>query len=435
MLQEGVFAKREALLLLSPRVEAYEVAGDVLNLFLGAFLEPFPRARAEVAELRRGAFVALIFAELVEGVDGDEHGVVVLEGELDDFLHLAARAGNAYQSDEAPDAVVDVYDEVARLELHQLFERERHLGVAGVVGAEVVFVETVEDLVVGEEGEAQRLVDKSLVKSLFHGLERVGIDFFKDAFEAVGLLLAVGQDKDAAAREAQVAERFGQQLEVFVEKGLARDLEFHLGTGGGERVRPDADALQARQAAHKGVAAREEALALQLAAHLFGLRLACGLLYDGLPREAFAVDALHLAVHKGEVARHEAGIAGEVICKGHQVVRCAADVGHDVGNLQPLLRELRADLEGSDRVYLIAEKVDAEGKFGGIGIDIEDTAAHGIFARFVHIVFALEAEGEEVVGNLREVVAFAHFEREATLCHALRRRDALCQGGGEGDNI
>ena len=140
-------------------------------------------------------------------------------------------------------------------------------------------------------------------------------------------------------------------------------------------------------------------------------------------------------MNEGEVARHEAGIAGEVICKGHQVACRAADVGHDVGNLQPLLRKLRADLEGSDRVYLITEKVDAEGKFGGIGIDIEDTAAHGIFARLIHIVFALEAEGEEVVGNLREVVAFAHFEREGALCHALRRRDALCQGGGEGDNI
>ena len=151
------------------------------------------------------------------------------------------------------------------------------------------------------------------------------------------LLGAVGKDKDAAAREAQVAERFGQQLEVFVEKGLARDLEFHLGTGRAERVRPDADALQARQAAHKGVAARKEALALKLAAHLFGLRLACGLLYDGLPREALAVDALHFVVNEGEVARHEAGIAWEVICKGHQLACRAADIGHDVGGLQTLL--------------------------------------------------------------------------------------------------
>ena len=348
VLQEGVFAKREALLLLAPGIKPDEVAGDVLNLLLGALLEFFPRARAEVAELRRGTLVALVFAEFVEGVNGDEHGVVVFEGEFDDFLHLAARAGNAHQSYEPPDAVVNVHDEVARLELHEFFERQGHLGVAGVVGAEVVFMETVEDLVVGEEGEAQGLVDKSLVQGFLHGLERIGIDFFKDAFQAVGLLLAVGKNKDAAAREAQVAERFGQQFKVFVEEGLARDLEFHGGSRHTEGVRPDADALQMRQAVQQGVAAREQALALQFAAHLLGLRLAGGLLYDGLPREAFAVDALHLVVNEDEVAYHEAGIIGEVVGEWHQLACRAADVGHDVGSLQTLLRQLGADFEGSD---------------------------------------------------------------------------------------
>ena len=52
---------------------------------------------------------------------------------------------------------------VARLKLHQLFERQGNFGIAGVVGTEVVLVKSVEDLVVGEEGDLRLLIDKTLV--------------------------------------------------------------------------------------------------------------------------------------------------------------------------------------------------------------------------------------------------------------------------------
>ena len=61
---------------------------------------------------------------------------------------------------------------VARLKLTNLFERERHLGIARVVGTQIVLVETIEDLVVGVEGGDHIRVGEPLMEGEVDGREK-----------------------------------------------------------------------------------------------------------------------------------------------------------------------------------------------------------------------------------------------------------------------
>ena len=66
--------------------------------------------------------------------------------------------GHPHQSAELTDAMIDVHHVVAHLKLLNLLQRQRHLAAAGLVALQVVFVETVENLVVCEEAEPEVMV-------------------------------------------------------------------------------------------------------------------------------------------------------------------------------------------------------------------------------------------------------------------------------------
>ena len=127
-------------------------------------------------------------------MDGHVDGIVVLVREFDHLLQLAVGCRHPDQPREATHAVVDVDHEVAGFELHEFLEGQRHLGVACVVGLEVVLVETVEYLVVGQPALAQGVVHKSLVQGALHGLEgRALSGLLENVLKAFGLLRTVGQ--------------------------------------------------------------------------------------------------------------------------------------------------------------------------------------------------------------------------------------------------
>ena len=66
MLQITVGGEGEAFLLLAGGIEAYEVAGYILEFALSALLEFVPCARAEFVDFGRDTLFAAIFCELVE---------------------------------------------------------------------------------------------------------------------------------------------------------------------------------------------------------------------------------------------------------------------------------------------------------------------------------------------------------------------------------
>ena len=61
------------------------------------------------------------------------------------------------------DAVVNVHHIVARLELAQLLQRKRYLTASGTVATEVVFMESVEYLMVGKETTSEGMIGESFV--------------------------------------------------------------------------------------------------------------------------------------------------------------------------------------------------------------------------------------------------------------------------------
>ncbi len=79
----------------------------------------------------------------VEPLDGHEQLGVVLVAELEELLRAIAPADTELlEADELADAVIDVHDEIAHLEIAEV--REKRLGDAGPrVGAAPLFVEDV----------------------------------------------------------------------------------------------------------------------------------------------------------------------------------------------------------------------------------------------------------------------------------------------------
>ena len=154
LLHETIGAKSKSLLLLTLSVETNEVARNVLNLFLRALLEFLPSARAQMAQARRFAFLALILRHLMQGMDRHKYHIIVFIHQFDEFLLLTIRTRHTHKAGKLSDAVIHVYDVITGLKLHEFFKRQRQFPVTSAVALEVIFVVAVEDLVVGEEGYA-----------------------------------------------------------------------------------------------------------------------------------------------------------------------------------------------------------------------------------------------------------------------------------------
>ncbi len=130
----------------------------------------------------------------MQGVYRHEDYVIVGIDELYHLLSAPVDLG-AEQTGEFAYAVVDMHDEVARLDGTQLLERQCELARACAVALECVFVEAVKYLMVGEHAHLQPLVAESLVDGWdYGGKGYVVASVGKDGLEAFYLLVAVAED-------------------------------------------------------------------------------------------------------------------------------------------------------------------------------------------------------------------------------------------------
>ena len=142
-------------------------------MFLGALLEFLPLACAEGGKTGRFAIILrLVFRHLIESVDRDVDAVALL---VEDLYHLLMRLlacsvgdRHADKTAELTYAMIDMHHEIANLKLLDLFESKGHLSTAGLVALEVVFVETVENLVVGEDTDFEVVVGEAVVEGLVY---------------------------------------------------------------------------------------------------------------------------------------------------------------------------------------------------------------------------------------------------------------------------
>ena len=221
MLHIAVLRIGKSLLLQSGGIELDEVTGNVLHLRLHPLLHAFPSSTTNPVQTRWLTFLALVLRHLVQGVNGHIHSVLVLVGDLDHLLHHIA-LWNAYKTSESSHTMVDMHHVIANLKLLNLLERQCHLAPMCLITLEVVLMETVEDLMIGEETELQRVVNKSFVDGFVDRREVDGIRlrlclFFEDVLQTGNLLLAVGKDTDLISLVHQAMKLLTDQIKILVE--------------------------------------------------------------------------------------------------------------------------------------------------------------------------------------------------------------------------
>ena len=124
-------------------------------------------------------------------MDGDEDDVVV---GIDEFYHLLRTAVDfgAEESGETSHSVVEVDYVVARFDGSKLLEREGEFAGAGAVALEGVFVEAVENLMVGEDAHPGFGVAETLVECGEYRGERDGVAAVsEDGPQSLDLFLGV----------------------------------------------------------------------------------------------------------------------------------------------------------------------------------------------------------------------------------------------------
>ena len=233
MLHVAVGGKRESFLVFACGIELYEVTGYILQLGLCLLLHPVPRAAAEFIDFRRHALFAAVFGEFMERMDRDENSVVVGVGELYHLLN-APRDIRPQQTGEPADTVIDMDYVVARFNRAEFLERESELARASAVALEVILVETVENLMVGEQTGLGYMVNEAFVERRVGRSERYVITTVgENGAQTFDLLLAVGKDVDPVAVSEKTFERIGDEIEILMIEGLRRALEVDRGVGAG----------------------------------------------------------------------------------------------------------------------------------------------------------------------------------------------------------
>ena len=377
MLEITVGREAEPLLLLTGSVELYKVAGDILELVLGLLFQAVPGAGAELVDGRLNPLFAAVFRELVKGVDGDEDAVVVLVDELDHLLCRAVDLGTQ-EAAELSDSVVDMDDIVPCLYGGKFLEREGQFSGAGAVALEGIFVETVENLVIGEKAPFRTVVNESFMES---SRGRSEGDFFlpllENGMKAHGLFLRVRQEVNAVPLPEEFQEGGGDKVEILMIQSLGGTAEVKrclrgIRRGGGGEF----------HAGESGESGGEFFGVNQL---LHGLEIPF-VGNHGRGGKALVGDRLHAGKHTAAVGdgnqrpfRHE---VHQALARG----AVGGDVGRNGHGVNLLFGQLCLDVEGAYGVDFVAEEVDAVREFGGVTEDVEDRAADSEMPRFIDIV-------------------------------------------------
>ena len=168
------------------------------------------------------SFLATILGKFVQRVDGHENDVAIQVDEFDHLLHGAVDTG-AQQAAEFAYAVIFVHNVVTHFNLAQFLERKGQFSATRTVALEVVLVETVENLVVGEHAQMQIFIDKSLVHSAQHRLELdIVFAVVEDDTQTLNLFFAVAQNEDSVAFFQKTLKRVADEVEILVIDALWR---------------------------------------------------------------------------------------------------------------------------------------------------------------------------------------------------------------------
>ena len=158
-------------------------------------------------------------------MNGYKHHILILVYQFDDFLRSVS-VRNTYQSCKASDTVVDMYHIIARFKHIQFLERQCHFSTTCLITAKVVFMKTVEYLMVREHTDPQRMVHKPFMqRTVYRFKGNVIASFLEYIFQTFRLLHAVRADIQTVFPLQKIGERTRNQIKILMENWLYGGLE------------------------------------------------------------------------------------------------------------------------------------------------------------------------------------------------------------------
>ena len=149
----------------------------------------------------------------------------MLIGDLDHLL-ITVALGHPHESTELADTMIHMHHIVANLKLLDLLQRKCHLTTAGLIALQVVLMETVEDLMIGEETDTEIIVSKAFVEGLIYWRkDNILSHFGKDILQTLVLFLTIGEDVDLIPLQQIVLKGLGKQVKILMEERLHRNME------------------------------------------------------------------------------------------------------------------------------------------------------------------------------------------------------------------
>ena len=310
---------------------------------------------------------------------------------MNHLLHLAIDS-RAQQSAKLAHAMVLMDDVVAHLNLVQLLERERQLARPRTVTLEVVLVESVKYLVVGEYAQSQVVVNKALVQRAQAGFKLdVIVSVVEDGTQSRNLLFVVAEDEDAIATRKKILERVTNEVEVLVINALRRAVQRHACL-----ALKRALAIAKVNAAHRV----EHSDKMADVDHLVHCALIAFLGNHRAGRHALIGNLAHTVLEPLGVAAHEHCLGLDVVEQRSTRGIFAAIVADNADVLDTLLAELRLDVEGAYRVNLVAEEVNAIGQLVAVTVDVENGASQRELSRLIDIVDLRKPQFAQPLGGL-----------------------------------
>ena len=259
-------------------------------------------------------------------IDGSATVVLYL-----DHLLIAVTLRHAHQSAKTSDAMIDVNHIVTWLKLLDFLQRQCHLAATGLVRTKVIFMETVENLVVSKHAELAVGVHKTSMEGLLDGLKTDADRAFfvvggspsnitphlcEDILQSLQLLAAVCQYVELIAVSKILLQRLLQQFEILVELGLGRNMEGERGIRGKRGMVAHLHTSETLNVTTELRTADQLHLALHLHPDFLLLHLGSTLkaLCQSLLRETFLIGSLYDVLHILEVLSHQQ----HIVCQERQ---------------------------------------------------------------------------------------------------------------------
>ncbi len=425
--REGVARHR-----LARGVELEQLLGHVAHGFLDFALGLLPRGAAEPIDRRlRRAGVLL---DQIEPLDRHEQLVLARVAELEEFLHAVADA-DLLEADEHADAIVDVHDVVADLEVAQI--RQEGLGRrAAALGSSALLLEDVRlgvDLEAGV-GEAESARQRAN-RDEHGGIVRVLGALHRNR-EDVVLLQHFDRTLGAARRRRHEQHRLPIIAKTPDLGHPVGDAPFELD----RRLRSDlaragvqaenGQLRRLRQARGDGVPVREQLVRTrQVRGSSAGdVFVALLNLIEQLGRVRVDLVAL------GDDDARGAGPRQVVEDRGIAIVLQDVAKGNDRNLIDRRNRSLRRRIVGAERLDRVPDELQPyRVRFAG-GKDVGDAAADGEFPRFVGRVFAREAGVDQQLGEIDRRDVLSRLQGQRRRKHAVGGGDAREHAGGGGDH-